>query len=62
MQQTMKTGKLEAEYRGDPSGNIRRMNGEQEIIATVTGQCTEEEWKALCSIGTRASANQSHES
>jgi len=33
MQQTMKTGKLEAEYWGDPSGNIRRMSGEQEIIA-----------------------------
>src|SRR5271170_3086313 len=33
MQQTMKTGKLEAEYWGDPSGNIRRMSREQEIIA-----------------------------
>jgi hypothetical protein len=51
MQQTMKTSNLEAEYWGDPSGNIRRMSGEQEIIATVTGECTEEEFKALCSIG-----------
>jgi|HubBroStandDraft_1064217.scaffolds.fasta_scaffold17977_2 hypothetical protein len=29
----------------------RRMSGEQEIIATITGECTEEEFKALCSIG-----------
>lgn len=48
---TRKTGKLEAEYRGDPSGNIRRMSGEQEILATITGECTEEEFQALCSIG-----------
>jgi hypothetical protein len=27
----------------------RRMSGEQEIIATITGECTE--FKALCSIG-----------
>jgi hypothetical protein len=54
MQQTMKTGKLEAEYWGDPSGNIRRMSGEQEIIATITGECTEEEFRALCSIGARS--------
>jgi hypothetical protein len=51
MQQTVKPGKLEAEYWGDPSGNIRRMSGEQEIIATITGECTEEEFRALCSIG-----------
>jgi hypothetical protein len=51
MQQTMKTGKLEVEYWGDPSGNIRRMSGEQEIIATITSECTEEEFRALCSIG-----------
>ncbi len=37
-------------YWGDPAGNIRRMSGEQEIIATVTGECSEAEWKALCSI------------
>jgi hypothetical protein len=55
----MKTGKLEPEYWGDPSGNIRRMSGEQEIIATVTKECTEEEFKALCSIGVLATANQS---
>jgi hypothetical protein len=54
MQQTMKSGKLEAEYWGDPNGNIRRMSGEQEIIATITGKCTEEEWKALGSIGGRS--------
>jgi len=46
----MKKGKLEPEYWGDPSGNIRRISGEQEIIATITPDCTEE-WKALCSIG-----------
>jgi len=38
-------------YWGDPSGNIRRMSGEQEIIATVTGECSEAEWRALYSIG-----------
>jgi hypothetical protein len=38
-------------YWGDPAGNIRRMSGEQEIIATVAeGECSEAEWKALCSI------------
>jgi hypothetical protein len=37
----------------DPSGNIRRMSGEQEIIATITEERTEEEWKALCAIGAR---------
>jgi hypothetical protein len=26
------------------------MSGEQEIIATVTAECSEAEWKALCSI------------
>jgi hypothetical protein len=38
------------EYWGDPSGNIRRMAGEQEIIATITNECTEAEWRALCAI------------
>ena len=31
-------------YWGDPSGNIRRMSGEQEIIATVgEDECSEAE-------------------
>ncbi len=42
---------LEQEYWGDPSGNIRRMSGDQEIIATATSTCNSEEWNALCSIG-----------
>jgi hypothetical protein len=37
-------------YWGDPNGNIHRMSGEQEIIATVTGECSEAEWRALWSI------------
>ena len=52
----MKNYPLEAEYWGDPSGNIRRMSntgGDQEIIAVVTDECSEEEWKALCSIGAK---------
>jgi hypothetical protein len=36
---------------GDPNGNIHRMNGDQEIIATVTKACTEEEWLQLCNSG-----------
>ena len=52
--ESWKSGKLEAEYWGDPNGNVRRMSGEQEIIATITSECTEEEWKALCSIGDAA--------
>jgi len=40
---------------GDPNGNIRRMSGEQEIIATTNEECTEEELKALCSIGLHSS-------
>jgi hypothetical protein len=38
-------------YWCDPSGNIRRMggeDGEQEIIATITKTCSEAEWRALC--------------
>jgi hypothetical protein len=32
-------------YWCDPSGNIRRMSGEQEILATVaSGVCSEAEW------------------
>jgi hypothetical protein len=38
-------------YWSDASGNIHRMTGEQEIIATVTGECSEAEWRALYSIG-----------
>jgi hypothetical protein len=45
--------KLEPEYWGDPNGNIRRMSGEQEIIATVAQACAEEKWKALCAISAR---------
>jgi hypothetical protein len=38
-------------YWGDPSGNIRRMSGEQEIIATVvSGVCSEAEWRAFCNL------------
>jgi uncharacterized protein YecE (DUF72 family) len=38
-------------YWVDPSGNIPRMSGEQEIMATVvSGACSEAEWKALCGI------------
>jgi hypothetical protein len=37
-------------YWGDPSGNIHRMSGEQKIIATVTGECSEAEWRALCNL------------
>jgi hypothetical protein len=35
---------------GDPSGNIRLMSGEQEIIATTSEECSEAEWKALCNL------------
>lgn len=38
------------EYWGDPSGAIHRMNGEQEIIAVVTPECTNQEYETLCSI------------
>jgi hypothetical protein len=27
------------------------MSGEQEIVATVTRECNEAEWKALCDLG-----------
>lgn len=54
--QVMRTASvLEAEYWGDPSGNIRRMSGEQEIIAIVTESCSNEEWSALCKIATATS-------
>jgi hypothetical protein len=43
---------LEPEYWGDPAGNIHRMSGDQEIIATATPAANPEEWNALCSIGT----------
>jgi hypothetical protein len=35
---------------GDPSGNIHRMSGELEIIATISQGCAEAERKALCSL------------
>jgi hypothetical protein len=34
-------------YWCDPSGNIRRMSGEQEIIARATEKCSRAEWNAL---------------
>jgi hypothetical protein len=37
-------------YWGDGSGNIDRMSGEQEVIATVTKDCSEAEWRALCNL------------
>jgi hypothetical protein len=36
---------------GDPNGNVRRMEGEQEIIATITKECSDAEWKQLCDSG-----------
>lgn len=37
-------------YWGDPSGNIRRKSGEQDIIATVTDECNKTEWYSLSHI------------
>ena len=37
-------------FWGDPAGNIRRMDGDQEIVATVTKECTNAEWIAFCSV------------
>lgn len=34
-------------YWNDPSGNIRRMEGEQDVIATVTDDCSNEELLAM---------------
>jgi hypothetical protein len=48
-------------YWGDPSGK-HRMSGEQEIIATVSGECSEAEWKVLCSIPEPKSQPQSNRS
>lgn len=39
------------ELWGDPHGDVRRMSGDQEIIAIVTDACTEEEWLQLCHSG-----------
>lgn len=51
----MEKGELDPKgYWGDPQGNIRRMSGEQEIVATVTPECNEAEWKALCALGVDA--------
>ena len=35
-------------YWGDPAGNLHRMSREQEIIATITPECSEAEWATLC--------------
>lgn len=38
-------------YWSDPHGNIRRMAGEQDIIATVTDACSDVELQAaLCGL------------
>jgi hypothetical protein len=34
-------------FWGDPNGNIRRWEGDQQIIATVNSLCTDEEWMLL---------------
>jgi hypothetical protein len=48
-------GEAQSYFWGDPSGNIRRISGEQEIVAKVTAECTREEWRALCdAYGPRA--------
>ena len=39
-------------YWSDPAGNIRRMNGDQEVIAVTTDQCTEQELYRLSEIFT----------
>ena len=39
-----------AEYWLDPSGNIRRMEGEQEIIAKVMDDCSEHELTAILNM------------
>ena len=38
-------------YWIDPSGNLRRMSGEQEIIAVMTDESSDAEWIALCAMG-----------
>src|SRR5258706_16288899 len=39
-------------YWGDPAGNIRRMSGGQESIATgLPAVCCEAEWNEVCRIG-----------
>jgi hypothetical protein len=45
-----KTISIPKGYWGDPSGNVHRMSGEQEIIATVTPECSGAEFKALARI------------
>ena len=37
-------------YWGSPAGNIHRMSGDQEIVATVTESCTSEEWQMFCNV------------
>jgi len=37
-------------YWCDPDGNIRRMSGDQEIIAKKTEKCSEAEWNELLRV------------
>lgn len=37
-------------YWCDTSGNIRRMSGEQEIIAVATDKCSQAEWREMCRV------------
>ena len=37
-------------YWCDPAGNLRRMSGEQEIIAVATDKCSRNEWAELCRV------------
>ena len=39
---------------GDPSGNIHRMGGDQEVIAISTEDCTDAEWLQMCNSGSDA--------
>jgi hypothetical protein len=34
-------------YWADPSRNIRRLGGEQELILTAAEECSQEEWLVL---------------
>ena len=37
-------------YWCDATGNIRRMSGEQEIIAVATDECSKAEWREICRV------------
>jgi hypothetical protein len=41
----------------DPSGNLRRMSGEQDIIATVSPECSDAEWIALARLDNPSQEN-----